>query len=338
MSNNSKKSSKLVPVAVVIIVICVVLILVTKVLPGIERSGEETTTASTTTDSQTDDSDSDIITYNGQTYEYNRHLTNILVMGIDKSETTEVEVGSATGGQSDLLYLISIDRMTGSYKQIKIPRDTITKIEYYDEDGNSLGWFDDHISLQFAYGDGKSESCRLSKSAVSKLFYGIPILNYCAVNMDVIQPLAELAGEVTVTVPNDSLAYKNPEYVTGAQVVLTADNTEEFVRSRNLDESQSAIGRSERQTAYLEGYKATAKAKLDENVDFLVDIYDTVAPYMTTNLDMTDFIDILTSAVNNESQSLTIPGEGVQGEQYDEYIVGDDMQQFVIDNFYELKE
>ena len=42
--------------------------------------------------------------------------------------------------------------------------------------------------------------------------------------MDAIPVMTEIAGNVEVTVPDNSLAEVNPEFTEGAEVVLTKDN------------------------------------------------------------------------------------------------------------------
>lgn len=88
---------------------------------------------------------------------------------------------------------------------------------------------------------GGAESCKLTQEAVSNLFYGLPIQGYLAMNLDGIPELSKSVGGLTVTVPNNSLEYKYPEFAEGAEVTLTEENTEVFLRSRDVDESQSAI-------------------------------------------------------------------------------------------------
>lgn len=107
--------------------------------------------------------------------------------------------------------------------------------------GKALGKSKDHISLSYGYGDGGAESCKLTQEAVSNLFYGLPIQGYLAMNLDGIPELSKSVGGLTVTVPNNSLEYKYPEFAEGAEVTLTEENTEVFLRSRDVDESQSAI-------------------------------------------------------------------------------------------------
>ncbi len=351
MAGRSEKNKKspFTAILIVIIIVCLAVIFALKVLPEITKkeNTDQTSAVSQETSEESDSSSKDnqteakeeledTITYKGKKYKYNNHLTNTLILGIDKASNDGVEIGSAEAGQSDSLYLISVDRVTEKVTQIKIPRDTMTRIEKFYNDGTSAGYSTDHISLQFGYGDGKFESCKLTKEAVENLFYGIRITDYCAVNMDCITALAALAGEVKVVVPDDSLEYKYPEFKAGEEVTLTEENTEIFVRSRDTDTTQSSIARDGRQNAYIDAYMELTKQRASEDIHFLTDIYETIEPYMTTNMNNGQFIKLLDQIVfNSEREVLQLPGEGVETELYDEYHVDDDaLYEMVIDVFY----
>ena len=175
------------------------------------------------TGNQTTEAD---LVWNGTAYNYNDHLSNYLFLGIDNREKAETRTGQANAGQADALYLLSWDRTTDDITVITIPRDTMTQIEVFGPDGESLGMTEDHISLSYAYGDGSHESCRLAQDAVSNLLYGLSIQGYCSINMDGLPVLTESVGGVTVTVPNDSLEAADPEFREGAQVTLNGENTD----------------------------------------------------------------------------------------------------------------
>ena len=146
------------------------------------------------------------ITYQGKEYQYNEHLSNFLFLGIDTREKAETKTGQADAGQADAVFLVAWDRVEGNVSLIAIPRDTLTDIEVFDQEGKSLGKSKDHISLAYAYGDGGTESCRLMEEAVSNLLYGVPLQGYCSISLDGISSLTEAIGGVDVVVPNDSLA------------------------------------------------------------------------------------------------------------------------------------
>ena len=287
-------------------------------------------------DSAEEDSLTDTITWKGEKYRYNDHLSNFLFLGIDTREKAETNVGHADAGQSDALYLLSWDRKENTITTISIPRDTITEVEAYGPGGESLGKSQDHISLAYAYGDGSYKSGELSKEAVSKLFYGLNIQGYCAINLDALSILSDSVGGVTVTVPNDSLEEKYPEFKNGSQVTLDGTNTEIFVRYRDINVHQSAIARMERQQVFIKAFEEAAKKKIAEDSGYTVKMYSDLEPYMVTNISKDQLLKITQSMTEGkEDTDWTVPGEAVEGEDHDEYHVDDNaLYEKMIETFY----
>ena len=281
--------------------------------------------------------DSNTVTWQGKNYKYNQNLSNYLLLGVDKRTPAETRVGKADAGQADALFLLSLNRKTKEMTLITIPRDTMTDVESFDLEGKSLGKSKDHISLSYGYGDGGAESCKLTQEAVSNLFYGLPIQGYLAMNLDGIPQLAKSVGGLTVTVPNNSLEYKYPEFSEGAEVTLTEENTEIFVRSRDVDESQSAIYRMERQKAFLDAFSKKAKECYEQNAKFAANLFVAIKPYTVTNISEDRLMKLFQTADEGDGYTeWTVPGEGTQGLSYDEYHVDDDaMYAKIMETFYQ---
>lgn len=281
--------------------------------------------------------DSNTVTWQGKTYKYNQNLSNYLLLGVDKRTPAETRVGKADAGQADALFLLSLNRKTKEMTLISIPRDTMTDVESFDLEGKSLGKSKDHISLSYGYGDGGAESCKLTQEAVSNLFYGLPIQGYLAMNLDGIPELAKSVGGLTVTVPNNSLEYKYPEFAEGAEVTLTEENIETFVRSRDVEESQSAIYRMERQKAFLDAFSKKAKECYEQNAKFAADLFVAIKPYTVTNISEDRLMKLFQTADEGDGYTeWTVPGEGTQGLSYDEYHVDDDaLYAKIMETFYQ---
>ena len=99
-------------------VILILLVTTVVLLYFAEKSGRITGIASDGSSSETmtykkgvDISAADI-EYNGQHYRYNDHLTNFLFLGIDKRELVDTQKGQADAGQSDAIFVLSMDRMS----------------------------------------------------------------------------------------------------------------------------------------------------------------------------------------------------------------------------------
>lgn len=298
-----------------------------------KKKAAEAASAKATTEAD----DSNTVTWQGKNYKYNQNLSNYLLLGVDKRTPAETRVGKADAGQADALFLLSLNRKTKKMTMISIPRDTMTDVESFDLEGKSLGKSKDHISLSYGYGDGGAESCKLTQEAVSNLFYGLPIQGYLAMNLDGIPELAKSVGGLTVTVPNNSLEYEYPEFAEGAEVTLTEENTEVFLRSRDVDESQSAIYRMERQKAFLDAFSKKAKECYEQNAKFAADLFVAIKPYTVTNISEDRLMKLFQTADEGDGYTeWTVPGEGTQGLSYDEYHVDDDaLYTKVMETFYQ---
>ena len=243
---------------------------------------------------------------------------------------------SESAGQADAVFLVSMDRVTKELKAISIPRDTMTEIEVFSVSGKSLGLMENHINLQYAQGDGKAESCELMETAVSNLLGEIPIQGYCSINMDGIPIMTDAVGNVQVVIPDNSLAEINPEFTEGAEVTLTKDNVEQFVRYRDTGREQSALVRQGRQKVFIEAYMKKAKEQYAKDASFVTRLYENMKPYMVTYMGNDIFVKLLSAAQESKTSVYTLPGEGAQGDYFDEYHVDEEaLQEMIVSAFYE---
>lgn len=317
------------------VVICGVLAVIAVFAAGIwkqQRNASHTEAGGASVSSEDDANES--ITYNGKEYVYNDHLSNYLFMGIDTRGDME-EAGSGDVGQADAVFLASMNRVTKEVNVISIPRDTMTEIEVFSVGGKSLGLMENHINLQYAQGDGKRESCELMETAVSSLLGEIPIHGYFSINMDAIPIMTEAVGNIQVVIPDNSLSEINPEFAEGAEVTLTKDNVEQFVRYRNIGREQSALVRQDRQKIFIEAYMKKAQEQYAKDASFVTGLYESMKPYMVTNIGNDLFVKLLSVAQEGKSSVHTLPGEGAQGDYFDEYHVDEEaLQEMIISVFY----
>ena len=279
---------------------------------------------------------SDTVEYKGETYKYNDHLSNYLFLGIDTTEAVDTYQSQADAGQADAIFLVSMDRATEKIKVLFIPRDSMTRIEVFNPYGQSLGETTDHLNIQYAFGDGKEKSCELMKTAVSDMLDGLPIQGYCSMNMDGISVITDFVGGIQLTIPDDSLADVNPEYKKGAVVDITGETAEQFVRYRDIDKTQSALVRQERQKTFLQALVQKAQEKAGEDAGFVTGLYDSVKSYTVTNMGNDIFAKLLAASQNGITDTETVPGEGTHGENFDEYHIDEDaLSDLIISMFYE---
>lgn len=273
------------------------------------------------------------ISYNGQKYQHNDHLRTYLYMGIDKDGPVAEAEDSVSGGQSDAMFLIVVDSEKKTISVLSINRNTMTDVDVYDKDGNFVDTRELQICLQHGFGDGMRTSCQRSVDAVSNLLYGEPVSGYIAMNMDAMPLMNDSVGGVTVEVLDDLTSpSRNVSLHKGETVTLNGDEAYVYLRSRDINEFDSASERLNRQMQYIQAFVKQAKSK---DAATLVSAYDAITDYIVTNVDVPNLVNKLTTYEFDDSRMYTIPGETQMGEQYEEYHVDEDaLYQVMLDIFY----
>lgn len=268
------------------------------------------------------------ITYEGQKYEYNYDLRNILFIGVDKADEFTEQM-SGRGGQADALILLSLDKNNKTISLLEISRDSMTDVEIYGIDGKKLATERLQIALQYAYGDGTKRSCQLTKEAVSNLLYGIPIHSYVALAVDGVPKVTELMGGVELTVPED---YTNidSDFTKGATIVLKGEQAERYVRYRDINVTGSNNQRMERQTQFI---KALAMQLQGKNAAWYQQLFSGAEEYITTNISTEEMDRLSKYQMSQDIQ--VVPGVTKQGEVHDEFVVDNEqLQKIIIKSFY----
>lgn len=278
----------------------------------------------------------DIVEYGGKKYRYNEHLSNYVFIGVDTREpVTEYETNKEIG-RADAIFLLSYDRVKKTVRCVSIPRDTMTNVRMIAPDGTDMGTSIEHINMQYVFGDGKEESCRLMKETISELFYGIPIQGYLSLNMDGIAVAVDVLGNVEMVLADNSLEDVNSEYVQGAKIIVTKDNAEQIVRYRDVDKTQSALVRTNRQKLFMKAVSERAREMNTQDTDFIVKMNENLKPYIVTNIGKDVMVDLLKAKFDSETGVVDLPGDGVEGERYDEYHIDElEVYELVLQMFYE---
>ncbi len=286
------------------------------------------------------DFQSDTVTYQGKTYRRNSYMKAILCMGVDREGTMLDTTVHTFGGQADGIFLIAQDTARNNLKILMVPRDTMTEITMTDLSGNELGKEVQHLTLAYAYGDGREKSCELVAEAVSGLLGGLKIDHYVSANINVINILNDKVGGVTVTVPEvTGLTEREPEFVAGQTVTLHGDQAETFVRYRDINEIHSAIYRMERQQEYITQFFATVKRQSDVNSGIVTDLLDEVEDYMVTDMGKEEYLKVAMDALElnrlDDENFCTIPGEAIMSDRYDEFYPNEEeLTPLILELFY----
>lgn len=271
------------------------------------------------------------ITVDGQKYEYNRDITTVLFMGIDKKQGVQVQEYAGYGGQSDSIILFVMDESTKKTQMLEISRNSMVELQIYDMNGDKLGKEKGQIALQYAYGDGGRKSCWLTKNAVSELLYGVKIDSYIAMTIEGIGKVTDVIGGVTLTVPED-YTYIDPLFQKGATVTLKGDLAEKYVRTRDIEKTGSNQERMQRQTQFLEALASQMKSSASGSTSGYTMMLNSLQDYLITDIAADD---IETLSTYELEKTIVVPGEEVAGEEHDEFYVDDDaLYKIIVELFY----
>ena len=250
------------------------------------------------------------VRYKGQLYEFKKDVTTILLMGVDSrsKEASEGEFGGSN--QSDMNVLAVLDPETRQITLINISRDSMVEMEVLDAQGNSSGTAKAQLALAYSYGDGGDVSCRLTRDAVSGLFYDLPIHAYASIYLN---GIADLVGEIGGVTVNALDTFG--EFRQGVDAQLTSYNTESYIRYRDhtVDGNNQ---RMERQKQVLMAMAKTMLSRVREKPISALTIYNAVQRNVTTDLNTSSILYLARTAAGmhmNESV-LKVQGESVLGE------------------------
>ena len=282
--------------------------------------------------------------WNGKTYKRNTYVKAVLCMGVDRDGPMTETTLSGDGGQADGIFLLANDTARGSMKILLIPRDSMTEItktdtSWTETNGAKLGEVVDHLSLSYAYGDGREKSCEYTKKAVSHLLMGLKIDSYMAADLEIIASLNDEVGGVTVTIPTMGMEQADPEFVFGQTVRLKGEQAERFVRFRDTERDNSAISRMEQQKLYISGFFQAVKEKSRTESNITEHLFEMSQDYMVTDMAKDEYLKLSINALEGEgltSASFKMaPGTGTATETYDKYYVDQEaLVPILLDLFY----
>lgn len=283
------------------------------------------------------------IQYEGEHYVYNEDLINILCLGIDHDHALNQDVLPGERGQSDAIFLISLNSKTREMKILNIPRDLMMPVDIYDAEGNYFNTRTMQITLQYAYGIDEEDSCLKTAQDVSALLLNIPIHRYCAINFNAVPALNDAVGGVTVQMASEyvdaELAKLSPMFTPGNTVHLTGGHSFNYLHVRDIHTYASCEERVERQKQYIKGYIGALKETIKTDPKLLFELYSIMNENMTTDIGKMElpsfyfYID----KMDFEDLVVQIEGERTVGDHHEEFYADEEaLERLTVDMFYTL--
>lgn len=259
-------------------------------------------------------------------------VKNYLLLGIDTEGSLSEEREPGAAGQSDAMYLLTCDIPGNRARIIAIPRDTMTEIRVFLPSGKDNGSSVDHLTLQYAFGDGRHESCKLTREAVSQLLCGLPIDGYLAVNLGAIPACTDLIGGVEVVVPDDSASAEEPSFAKDSRVTLDSRNVKKFLRYRDIDVPQSAMTRMERHKVFFRACAKKLREEIERDPTLVLKLYKACSSEVVTDISVEKLQRI--AEMDLDESIISIPGEEKEGDGYDEFNVEEPALQEMLDRLF----
>lgn len=272
------------PLAVrIIITILVILLILAVAIAGtffyLNYKGEKDMTSTTTPTNY-----EETIEYGGHTYVYNDNIVTMAFIGVDKRNLGEEDTHTDTVGMADTDVVIAIDKASGKTSMIAVPRDTMVDVDVY-KDGEFVKTSEMELCIAYAYGDGFGTSCKNVTKSISRILYNVPVDKYFALDLNGIQPINDSIGGVKVTSLYDLKQYG---IKVGDEVHLTGELTEAYVRTRDMDDLNASINRTERQMQYLNAFANKVKDSVVNDFSIITNLYNTASDYCTTDISVSN--------------------------------------------------
>ena len=265
------------------------------------------------------------VVYQGKTYRFNEKIAIVGFVGVNYNY--EDQTMHAMG---DAVDLIAFDPSIGKLTVIAVSRDAMADVNVYSDEGNSIDIEKMQLAYAYYYGDvsRKTTGGKNIASALSRLFYGLPVDDYFAMNLDALMSLNDAIGGVTMTFTED---FSTPirDILAGETVTLFGTEVEYFVRYRDTENVEGNSERMDRQQQYIRAFlEQVIPAVRKDPLSKVTDLYNIVKANSNSSLDLTEIIRLATDLVTNLKSTdsieyLTLGGKAVKGKDHTEFIVDD---------------
>lgn len=250
----------------------------------------------------------EIIEYNGKRYKYNENVFAMAFLGIDQEELKTSDETEFVGA-SDAMIILTIDMNTGKASAIALPREIMTQMDTFDENGEFRNQETHQLYLAYSYASGGEQSCQNALSAIRRVLLNVSIDKYYALDLAGIKQLNDAVGGVMV---KSTLDRKELGIESGKVVTLKGDMAEAYVRSRSTSVVTGSLDRLDRQAQYVESFVTQVAPAVMTDFSTIQRLYNVGSQYSQTNLtlaNLTYLASLLMSKGTTSFDTYTIDGE-----------------------------
>ena len=220
---------------------------------------------------------------------------------------------------SDSINIVAIDTVSGKLSVISVSRDTMADIDLYSSEGDYIDTERMQLAYAYSFGNNTVTGGTNTANALTKLFYGLPINAYFALNMDALTTINDAIGGVTLA---SSFRFTSPidgrTIEKGEQVTLHGKEVEYYVRLRENDLT-SNNERMQRQKEYISAFIDQIIPMVSKNPSLVTDLYNIVSVNSDSDLTLAKLTYLVSTLVPKLSSGadieyLSLEGTTVEGE------------------------
>lgn len=277
------------------------------------------------------------ITRDGVNYFPRQDITVVMVLGIDQYGPVVSSEYYKNEGAADMIMLVIFDETNEECTVLQLNRDTMLNMTALGIRGEQAGTYYGQLALAHTYGTGLEDSCENVRNTLQNFLHGLTVDYYVAMQMDAITILNDAVGGVTVTVVDD-FSKVDPSLTMG-EITLRGEQVINYVRTRKDVGDQKNLTRMDRQKQYMDGFLEALRRKSTDDVEFMLDAYEAVEPYIVTDCSATTLSGMLERYSDYELKEIVSPeGENVIGDEYYEFYVDEQkLDELILRLFYAQK-
>ena len=281
------------------------------------------------------DSTGRVIKYDGVSYAFNENVISITFIGTDEGK--DKNAGKQMG---DAIYVLAVDTKTGSTKILGISRDTMSDVDVYSDEGNFIDTEKLQMTYAYSFTGTNVTGGQNTLTTISRLFYGLPLNDYFAINLDALTTLNDAIGGVTLT---SSMTFVSPEdgrtIYEGETVTLHGAEAERYVRSRDTEQLESNNDRMARQQEYIRAFIASIFPAAKKDISVVSNLYGAIKDNSDSSLDITKLTYIASTALSHlknasDIEYISLTGKIVEGKNAELYVSNEDAIRTMLNVFY----
>ncbi len=275
------------------------------------------------------------IKYGGKTYRLNEDIMTVTFIGFNEEET-----GENNQYMADAIYITAIDDHTGKTTILGVSRDTMLDVDVYSVEGKLIDTEKKQLSYAYSYGNEKVKGGQNVNISLSRLFFGLPLNNYFAIDMASLEELNDAIGGVTLV---SKMTFESQEYgrtiEEGEKVTLMGKDAVTYVQARDISVLESNNTRMDRQQQYIMAFLSSIIPAAKKDLSVVTNLYGVLSENADSSLDLPKLTYLASTALGklrkaSDIEYVRLTGKIKAGEHAEMYVTDKDALETMLKVFY----